>query len=139
MLVRYGVGRPFVCRYGAAIWAAVGPKEYFSRRVADAIEWSLRQEGVQTVMHYLDEFVVLGQARSDECQRAVNVVLRVISTLGLPVAEDKLEGPSTRLSFLGLDIDTVAMKLRIPAEKLRDLQVLIHSYGVVGGRLPSWS
>ena len=67
------------------------------------------------------------------------VVLRVISTLGLLVAEDKLEGPSMRLSFLSLEIDTVAMELRLPAEKLRDLQVLIHSYGVVGGWLPSWS
>ena len=55
------------------------------------------------------------------------------------MAEDKQEGPSTRLSFLGLEIDTVAMELRLPAEKLRDLQVLIHSYGVVGGWLPSWS
>ena len=83
--------------------------------------------------------MVVGLAHSDECQRAVNVVLRVMSTLGIPVAEDMLEGPSMRLSFLSLEIDTVAMELRLPAEKLRDLQVLIRSYGVVGGWLPSSS
>lgn len=96
--------------------------------VADAVEWILRQEGVQVVMHYLDDFLVVGASRSGECQHAVNIVLRVFATLGLPVAEDKLEGPSTLLSFLGLEIDTVAMELRLPAEKLRDLQILIRSW-----------
>ena len=124
MVVRYGVGLfvdtalPFGLRSAPKIFSAV----------ADAVEWILRQEGVETVMHYLDDFLVVGLARSDECHRAVNVVLRVFATLGLPVAEDKLEGPSTRLSFLGLEINTVAMELRLPAEKLRDLQVLIRSW-----------
>ena len=99
--------------------------------VADAVEWILRQEGVQVVMHYLDDFLVVGASGSKECKQAVNTVtfvLRVFAFLGLPVAEDKLEGPTTLLSFLGLEIDTVALELRLPADKLRDLQALIRSW-----------
>ena len=96
--------------------------------VADVVEWILRQEEVQVVMHYLDDFLVVGAPGSEECTQAVKIVLRVFAFLGLPVAEDKLEGPSTVLSFLGLEIDTLAMELRLPAEKLRDLQVLILSW-----------
>ena len=37
----------------------------------------------------------------------------------------KLEGPSTVLTFLGIEMDTVAMSLRLPAEKLTELRGLV--------------
>ena len=43
--------------------------------VADAVSWILRQEGVQVVMHYLDDFLVVGASGSKECKQAVNTVL----------------------------------------------------------------
>ena len=36
----------------------------------------------------------------------------------LPLAPEKLEGPATTLIFLGIEMDTRAMSLRLPAEKL---------------------
>ena len=44
------------------------------------------------------------------------------------MAFEKREGPATCLSFLGLELDTVAMVLRLPASKLEALQVLIRSW-----------
>ncbi len=40
---------------------------------------------------------------------------------GIPLAEDKQEGPSSSLTFLGIEVDTVAMELRLPQQKLRVL------------------
>lgn len=48
--------------------------------------------------------------------------------LGLPVAEDKLEGRDTQLTFLGLELDTITMEIRLPSEKLVTLQALIMSW-----------
>ena len=38
--------------------------------------------------------------------------------LGIPLAEEKCEGPSTVLTFLGIQIGMVHMTLSLPEEKL---------------------
>ena len=38
--------------------------------------------------------------------------------MGFPVAHEKIEGPSTSLTFLGIEIDTQSSELRLPEEKL---------------------
>ena len=48
--------------------------------------------------------------------------------LGLPVAPAKLEGPTTNLCFLGIEIDTVALEIRLPQDKLSRLQELVHKW-----------
>ena len=36
--------------------------------VADAFEWSARQQAVSLVEHYLDDYIILGPPASDHCQ-----------------------------------------------------------------------
>ena len=48
--------------------------------------------------------------------------------IGVPLAEDKTVGPTTCLTFLGLEIDTVQMLVKIPASKSLELQVLIQEF-----------
>ena len=49
-------------------------------------------------------------------------MLSTFLDLGLPVAENKLEGPSTCLTFLGFELDSTSLEMRLPWNKLRDLQ-----------------
>ena len=58
----------------------------------------------------------------------MDVFHHVCERLGIPLAADKCEGPSTCLTFLGIEIDTVEMELRLPAEKLQMLQQEIKSW-----------
>ncbi len=85
---------------------------------ADALEWLLRQEGVGSIMHYLDDFLLIRSPRSLECAQRLDTILAMFERLDVPVALDKLEGPATVLTFLGIETDTVAMQLRLPHEKL---------------------
>ena len=48
--------------------------------------------------------------------------------LGVPLALDKLLGPSTVLPFLGIELDSATMELCLPADKLHNLQSLIKSW-----------
>ena len=48
-----------------------------------------------------------------------------MSRPGSPVAEHKVEGPTTVLIFLGIEIDTFQEILRLPADKLAKLQDLL--------------
>ena len=41
--------------------------------------------------------------------------------LGFPVAVEKREGPATSLEFLGFEVDSGAMEVRLPARKLAEL------------------
>ena len=42
----------------------------------------------------------------------------ICQELGFPVAEEKDEGPATSLQFLGLEVDTEVMEIRLPQSKL---------------------
>ena len=61
----------------------------------------------------------------EECQRKVDVILDVFSRLGVPIAEDKLKGPSQCITFLGIEIDSLAMVCRLPSDKLSALSFLL--------------
>ena len=76
-------------------------------------------------LHYLDDFLIIGPPRSNECKRALHESLQLCDRLGFPIAPHKLEGPATRLAFLGILIDTVNDTLSLPADKLARLKATI--------------
>lgn len=52
---------------------------------------------------------------------AGTVILRVFGSLGVPIAQDKLQGLSRCLTFLGIEIDSVNSCVRLPSDKLSTL------------------
>ena len=93
--------------------------------VADALQWVMHKRGVKIVEHYLDDFITLGGPESPECGRNLETILTVCAELGIPLAMDKLEGPTDRITFLGIELDTRAGVMRLPADKLSRLKVLL--------------
>ena len=81
--------------------------------VAGALEWYLRQQGVSAVDHHLDDFITIGPPNSDVCQRNLRTISAVCESLGVPLAIDKTEGPTSCLTYLGIEIDTEAGILRL--------------------------
>ena len=89
--------------------------------LADALEWCFRQKGVKEVEHYLDDFITMGPPLTDTCAWNLQMIKGVAANLGVPLAEDKEEGPATALTFLGIRIDTVKGTLSLPSEKVARL------------------
>ena len=100
--------------------------------VADAVEWIVKQQGVDYVLHYLDDFVVIGQPGSKECPRALATLLGVFDQLGLPVAPEKLEGPTPCITFLGFQLDSATMEVRLPPGKLSEVPAQVALAGPRG-------
>ena len=48
--------------------------------------------------------------------------------LGIPLALEKVEEPSTPLNFLGITLDTVRMEARLPTDKLQRARELVSSW-----------
>jgi len=86
--------------------------------LADAVQWAAQQQGVEYVFHYIDDFITVGRPDSAECATNLATITRVCYTMGLPIETKKTEGPSTCITFLGIEIDSTAMEIRLPANKL---------------------
>ena len=81
---------------------------YLFNQFADALEWILRNDyGLQWVIHYLDDYLIHGPPNNNLCRQFLQDFLRVCTLLGIPVATEKVEGPLTILTFLGLELDSI--------------------------------
>ena len=95
-------------------------------KFATFLEWLVKKHSKNfAVMHYLDDFLFIGRATSTNCQHSLNCFRALCATLGVPIAEDKTVGPTKCLTFLGIELDTEAMVLRLPEEKIVELKSLI--------------
>ena len=54
--------------------------------------------------------------------------LALCTELGFPVAEDKTEGPTSVLTFLGIEVDTIQQQVRLPQDKLLHLTSNVASW-----------
>ena len=67
-------------------------------------EWAGR-EGVESIMHYLDDFLIVA-SNCESCEEALRKLLTVFARLKVPIATEKLEGPTRTLAFLGIEMVT---------------------------------
>lgn len=74
------------------------------------------------VIHYLDDFLFLGKQKLQACYNTVQVFKQICQELGVPIIHNKTEGPCTKLTFIGLGIDTINYTIFIPDDKSIELQ-----------------
>ena len=60
---------------------------------------------------------MLGPPSSNQCHQSLDIFKQTCQKLGVPLAIEKVEGPSTSLTFLGITLDTAKMKIRLPDER----------------------
>ena len=83
--------------------------------------------GATKVIHVLDDFLVLAESQ-DKCGTDLQAFIIMCSQLGVPLVPSKTVGPFTTLQFLGIVIDTVAMEVRLPDDKLLKARTLLRSF-----------
>ena len=60
---------------------------------ADMVAWAINCHGVRFLLHYLDDFLFVGEPGTLEAPQAVTLVIKVFSHAGISVATHKIEGP----------------------------------------------
>ena len=96
--------------------------------VADVLEWCTRFEGITHILHYLDDFLIISPAKSPKGSQDLNTVLNLFDRLRVPVDHKKIEGPTTQLTFLGIEMDTENLILRLPDNKLSVLKETVREW-----------
>ena len=90
--------------------------------LADLLSWILEQQQVTPVMHYLDDFLTIGPQHSPVCANNLQMIKDTCSMLGIPLALEKIEGPSQCLTFLGITLDSQLMQAHLPEDKLKRIR-----------------
>ena len=82
----------------------------------------MEKMGIEWVAHYIDDFITMGAPGSNECAMNSATMHAACDRMGMPVEPEKDEGPATSLPFLGIKLDSVAMEIQLPLEKLAHLR-----------------
>ena len=78
-------------------------------------------------MVYLDDFLVVRQTKQ-ECQLAFDTLLQLLQALGFQISWHKVIGPTQKLVFLSIELDTLQCKMALPQEKLEDLHQVVTAF-----------
>ena len=78
------------------------------------------------LIHYLDDFLG-GDKSTLKCRQMMNIFESVMHDLNVPLSPEKTEGPSEIIIFLGLELDSNEMTVRIPKDKIEVLVSKIKS------------
>ena len=109
---------PFGLRSSCHLW----------ERYATATEWIITNVfGVADILHYVDDFF-LAAATKVACLHSLAQTKRAFDELGVPDAPDKTEGPTTRLTFLGVQIDSEAMTVSLNRSRLEAIRLLLREW-----------
>ena len=96
--------------------------------LADALQWCVERRGVTHLDHYLDDYITIGPPRSLVCGQNLKGMQRECDDLGVKLATEKTEGPASKITFLGIEVDTKAGILRLPPTKLLHLRGLLDEW-----------
>ena len=85
-----------------------------------------RQLHITHILHMLDDFMILSSSEV-RCQEQLNSFLHLCRRLGVPMSKEKTFNPSTTLTFLGIELDTLAFQARLPLDKLNKCMLSIEA------------
>ena len=89
------------------------------------VAFALKRANIRHV-RYLDDFFLIG-ASSEEVSQQLVTAQTVITGFGLVINPDKTEGPSQSLSFLGIQLDSIAQTVSCTAARVAELTALLQS------------
>ncbi len=92
----------------------------FFTKVVEAALVPLREAGIR-ILNYLDDWLILAQSRALLCEHR-DMVLSHLSRLGLQVNQEKSKlSPTQRISFLGMELDSVNLTARLSEEHAQSM------------------
>jgi len=86
-------------------------------RLSQAVRRIMSRKGYSNVVAYLDDFFIC-ESSSKACAKTLKVLIQLLRNLGFAINWNKVVDPRTKIIFLGIEIDSNKMELRLPDDKL---------------------
>lgn len=93
-----------------------------------AVEWVAHNKlKIDYILHLLDDYLLVAPSMQ-LCQQQLDLFLSLCTYLGIPIAPEKTCGPTTSLSFAGIELDSVLLEARLPLDKIEKCVSLISEF-----------
>ena len=92
----------------------------FFERCSDAIRFIMKKHNHNALLNYIDDLIYIGLP--SKIYQSYHFLLSLLKDLGLEVSDSKLVPPSTCVTCLGIQVDTVNKTLSIPQKKLQEIK-----------------
>ena len=101
------------------------------QRLTDAVSWILRQFGLETdeemiyqVCNYVDDLGGV-EPTKERAQAAYDTLAWLLEDLGLQESKKKAVPPTTQITYLGVQFNSMTMQMSVPPEKLTEVKAEI--------------
>ena len=95
-------------------------------RLSQAIKRYTISQGIKTVA-YLDDFILIADDYQS-AKYAQNWMIRLLRRLGFDIAWEKLVGPAQIITFLGVELNSLDMSIRLPPEKVVKFKSMLKDF-----------
>lgn len=79
------------------------------------------------IVNMLDDFLIIAPNKAI-CMYAQRLLITIIRKLGFGISWSKITGPLQKIIFLGIELNSIAMQLSLPQEKLEKLSNLLKEF-----------
>ena len=93
---------------------------YVMQTIAAFIVRALKRRNIVAHM-YFDDVILISKTK-EKAERHHNVTRTMLQSMGLKIAETKVQQPAHKVTWLGIDIDTHNNSLSIPEPKLEHIK-----------------
>lgn len=96
-------------------------------RLTQAVKRIMSRKGFDLMIVYLDDFLIISRSK-EACAQALSVLIQLLRKLGFAIHWGKVIDPTQRITFLGIELDSIEMTLRLPQDKLDLLRQELKSF-----------
>ena len=125
--LRWDFGDGVVCMRDNRLCMGLSSSPYVFSKISDFVVRCLVREGFNCCVNYLDDFCLVGRD-VEACREAQRALVAILGRIGFFVSFKKLSPAAGVTKFLGIEIDSVKMELRLPADKLKKLQIQLEKF-----------
>ena len=95
-------------------------------KLTQAAKAMMCAKGYTNLIVYLDDFLLVAPTYQ-ECSIMLSVLIKLVRSLGFSVACEKVCGPSQVMTFLGVELDSGNMEIRLLSDKMQSFCELLDS------------
>lgn len=96
-------------------------------RLSQAVKRIMAKKGFQNIVAYLDDFFICEDS-IERCAAALAALLQLLRDLGFMINWSKVVDPCQVITFLGIEIDSVNMQLRLSDAKMDSIKSELCSF-----------
>lgn len=96
-------------------------------RLSQSVKRMMIRKGHEHIVAYQDDFLVMGSTYQ-ECYDIWMALQTLLEDLGFKLSIEKLIKPTTCITFLGIEIDSKNMCVRLPLDKLDNIRTIVGQF-----------